>query len=139
MIEEILKYIAVFLTSACKFIAGPLLGVGSGLLFSVVIFSNLLGKLFKIWICKTFYKNSKLFSKKNRRLIKIWRSYGIRGVAFLTPILLSPIGGTLLAASFGESRGKIFFYMLLSSIFWSFIFTFGLFALKNGQFMASLH
>ncbi|HEX8549892.1 MAG TPA: hypothetical protein VF691_23220, partial [Cytophagaceae bacterium] len=110
-----------------------------GMMFSVVIFSNLLGKLFKIWICKTFYKNSKLFSKKNRRLIKIWRSYGIRGVAFLTPILLSPIGGTLLAASFGESRGKIFFYMLLSSIFWSFIFTFGLFALKNGQFMASLH
>lgn len=151
MINLISKYIAVFFTSAVKFIAGPVLGIGAGLSFmetciftslgmmaSVLVFSSLAGNIFKSWFQRTFYKNQKLFSKRNRRLIRIWKSFGIKGVAFLTPILLSPIGGTLLAASFGESKKNIFFYMLASSVFWSFVFSLGLFAIRNGNWLASL-
>jgi hypothetical protein len=53
--------------------------------------------------------------------VNIWRKYGLKGVAFFTPILLTPIGGTILAVSFGESKGKIFLYMLCSAIFWGII------------------
>jgi hypothetical protein len=42
------------------------------------------------------------------------------GVAVLTPVLFTPIGGTILANSFGETRKRIIFYMFVSSIVWGF-------------------
>ncbi|MDH5398541.1 MAG: hypothetical protein OEX02_10360, partial [Cyclobacteriaceae bacterium] len=48
-----------------------------------------------------------------------WKRFGALGIAFLTPILLMPIGGTLILTSFGSPRKKIFTYMLMSATFWS--------------------
>jgi hypothetical protein len=145
MFDELLKYLAVYFTSMLKFIGGPLLGIGSGLSFwetailtclgmmtSVFIFSTLAGNGFKKWISSTFFKKSKLFSSKNRKVVKVWRNYGLKGVAFLTPVFFTPIGGTLIAASFGETKQRIFVYMFVSSVFWSFIFSFVLFIFRNG-------
>jgi hypothetical protein len=137
MLEDIGQYIVIFLSSMLKFIGGPLLGklyglsiietaifTSLGMMASVYIFSSFFGNKIHDWILKTFYKDRKLFSKKNRRTVKIWRAYGLKGIAFLTPILLTPIGGTIVAASFGESRKRIFKYMLLSAVFWACIFSF---------------
>lgn len=145
MWSEVYKYLAVLLSSAFKFIAGPLLGVASGLtlvetiiltsvgmMISVFCFT-LAGERFKCWFIKTFYKNRKLFSAKNRRMVKVWRNYGIKGVAFLTPVIFTPILGTLIASSFGEPKKSIFMHMLISSIFWASIFSLFLFALKSGN------
>jgi hypothetical protein len=152
MFNEFLKYIFVFLTSMLKFVGGPLLGIASGLTFwetailtsfgmmtSVFIFSTVLGVSFKKWILSNFYKNRKLFSAKNRKLVKVWRNYGLKGVAFLTPLFFTPIGGTLIAASFGETRKRIFIYMFASSAFWSIVFSFVLFLFKNGIVHSSLN
>lgn len=145
--EVIIKCLAVFGLSMLKFFAGPLCGINSGLSFlqtsvftslgmmaSVFLFTNILGNKFHIWITKTFNKNSRLFTKKNRRKVKIWRTYGLKGVAFLTPIIFSPIGGTIVANSFGESRKRIYFYMFLSSVFWSITFSLALLLLKENSF-----
>ena len=128
-----------------KFVGGPLLGVASGLTFwqtaiftslgmmtSVFIFSTFLGKGFKKWLLTKFYKNKKLFTTKNRKMVKIWNNFGLSGLAFLTPILFTPIGGTIIATSFGETRKRILGYMFVSSIFWSFVFSLSLFLLRNG-------
>ncbi|MFL5730163.1 MAG: hypothetical protein ACJ75J_11815 [Cytophagaceae bacterium] len=128
-----------------KFIGGPLLGINSGLSFgetalftclgmmsSVILFTTLLGDGSNSWLFRIFNKNPKLFTKKNRRKVKIWRNYGMKGVAFLTPIIFSPIGGTIVANSFGESRRKIYFYMFLSALFWSVTFSFILSLIRNG-------
>lgn len=136
MLIDFAKYIAVYTSSMVKFIAGPLLGAGSGLalwetvlftilgmMTSVFLFSTIAGKKVRELVLKIFYKNRKLFSPKTRRTVKIWRSYGLTGVAFLTPVLFSPIGGTLIASSFGESKKRIFVYMLASSIFWGTLFS----------------
>jgi uncharacterized membrane protein len=136
MLDEISKYLAIYAMSMFKFVAGPFMGIGFGLslfetvtftclgmMTSVLVFSNLLGNRIKIFMENTFFKKRTLFSKANRRKVKLWRSYGLIGVAFLTPILFTPIGGTLLAASFGESKKRIFIYMFLSSLFWSVIFS----------------
>jgi hypothetical protein len=37
----------------------------------------------------------------------------------LTPVVLTPIGGTLLAVSSGSPKEKIIIYMLVSASFWS--------------------
>jgi hypothetical protein len=146
MFEDLFKYLAVYGLSMLKFIGGPLWGINSGLTFletvlftslgmmtSVILFTTIVGDRFHSWFLKIFYKNSKLFTKKNRTKVRIWRNYGMKGVAFLTPILFTPIGGTLVANSFGESRKKIYFYMLLSALFWSITFSSILSILRNGS------
>lgn len=137
MLEELLKYLAVFGSSMFKFVLGPALGkkfefsfiltallTSGGMMASVYLFSSVLGKRIHCWTMKIFFRQKKLFSRTNRRKIKIWRNYGLLGIAFLTPILFTPIGGTLIATSFGEHRGKIFRYMLASAVFWGFLFSF---------------
>src|SRR5690348_12239232 len=104
MPEELLKYFLVYLSSTFKFIGGPALGkvfhlhfivtcilTVAGMMTSVYIFSSLFGKKIHIWLMKNFYKDRKLFSKKSRRTVRLWRSYGLKGVAFLTPVLFTPI------------------------------------------------
>ncbi|SDM12138.1 hypothetical protein SAMN05421823_110226 [Catalinimonas alkaloidigena] len=137
MISELVKYVSVYLTSMVKFIAGPTTGLATGLtlgetlvftvlgmMTSVVMFSLLGERLRKLW---TQYfpqrKRKKLFTPRNRRIVTIWTRWGVQGVAFLTPVLFSPIIGTILAASFGAPKGKIVGYMLVSAIFWAAIVT----------------
>jgi hypothetical protein len=136
MIEEFGKYCAVFSSSMFKFVLGPVLGAVSdlpvweasvltvlGMMTSVIIFS-LLGEKIRKVVFKRFYQNRKVFSTKTRKRVRFWRNYGLKGVAFLTPVLFSPIIGTMLASSFGESKTRILTYMLISSVFWAVILSF---------------
>jgi len=128
------KYFTIFLLSMVKFIGGPIMGATfgfhwtitafitvAGMMTSVVLFSAM-GRKARAWITGRFRrKRRRLFTPKNRRTVNIWRKYGLTGVAFLTPVIFTPIGGTILAVSFGESKGKIFLYMLCSAVFWGII------------------
>lgn len=121
-----------------KFILGPLLGpafdfpvwltallTAIGMMSSVVLFSYL-GESIRLIIVSKLKKRKryKVFSKRKRRIIRIWQKFGIKGVAFLTPLVLTPIGGTLIALSFGVRRSQIILYMAISAVFWSPIFSF---------------
>ncbi|HSZ24235.1 MAG TPA: hypothetical protein VK766_00875, partial [Cytophagaceae bacterium] len=125
-------YFIVFVSSMFKFFLGLAIGTGFhlpflvtsglailGMMASVVLFTSFLGKYFHQWVLKTFYKNQKLFTKSNRRKITIWKKYGLAGVALLTPIIFTPIGGTMIANGFGESKQRIFLYMFVSAVLWS--------------------
>lgn len=132
MLVEILKYLSVYLISMVKFIGGPVAGVAAGLTYmesvlltiagmmtTVVIFS-IIGRAFSKWIAARRRADKKpVFNKKNRRIIKIWNSFGVVGVAFLTPVIFTPILGTVVAALFGASRKQIFIHMLWSAVVWS--------------------
>jgi hypothetical protein len=135
MVTQVAKYVTVFLLSMVKFIGGPISGAAAGLTWletfiftvagmmtSVLIFS-LLGTSAKQKLFNRLQGKRKLFTPRNRRLVKIWRKYGLKGVAFLTPVFFSPIIGTVMAASFGETKQRIFFYMLGSALFWGVIFS----------------
>lgn len=61
----------------------------------------------------------KVFTKRNRRLVTIFRKYGLFGIAILTPVLLSIPIGTVVANSFEPKKRKIFLYMFISILFWS--------------------
>ena len=64
-------------------------------------------------------EQKKVFTKRNRRLVTIFRKYGLLGIAFLTPVLLSIPIGTIVANSFEPKKRKIFLYMFISILFWS--------------------
>ncbi len=128
--------ITIYLLCMFKIIFGPTMGYAAGLsplvtviitvagmMTTVVIFS-FLGEQFREKVLRKYIKPKKVFSRRNRRFVKIWRKYGELGVSFLTPILLSPPGGTLIVMALGGSRRKTIGYMLLWGIVWTTLITY---------------
>ena len=129
--EEILKYLTVYGLSGIKFILGPTLGIAygfhwvltaslttAGMMTTVYIFTffgdnlrNFLGK---------FRKKRKIFTKRNRKFVRIWSRYGEMGISLMTPLLLMPIGGAILINALGGKRKKIILWMWVSAIGHSF-------------------
>lgn len=140
MWEEILKgFTGVYLPSMLKFFFGPLGGYALKLNLLTTIIGTIAGMMTVVflfafaseWIKRNifqrFFPKRKPFSERNRKFVTIWRKYGIVGTAILTPVLLTPIGGSLLAVSFGTPKDKLIFYMFLSACFWSCAFTIGVY------------
>jgi hypothetical protein len=139
MWEEILSVIGVYFAAMLKFIAGPLGGYAAGLtllttilttvasMMTVVVAFSFFGDFLRGKLFNRFFVKRKKFSESNRRRITLWRKYGMPGVAALTPILLTPIGGTLLAISFGTPREKMIVYMFVSASVWSVILSGGIY------------
>lgn len=88
-------------------------------MMTVVIAFAFFGDLIKKHIISRFFRKKQPFSERNRKFVRIWRKYGLAGVAALTPLLFTPIGGVLLAMSFGSPRDKLIIYMFISASFWS--------------------
>jgi hypothetical protein len=64
-------------------------------------------------------KKNRIFTPRNRRIVKVWSKYGLAGIAFLTPIIISIPIGTVIATRLVHNKKKIFLYMFLSILFWS--------------------
>jgi hypothetical protein len=134
MWEEILKAIPVYFSCMVKFILGPVGGYTVGLNLITTILTTVFGMMtvvfsftyFGNWIrervLNRFFKKKKT-SIPNKKFAAIWTKYGLVGVALLTPIILTPIGGTLLAVSSGSPKEKIIFYMFISAAVWSVVFS----------------
>jgi membrane protein DedA with SNARE-associated domain len=139
MLEELLKAIPVLFSSMLKFVLGPIGGFAAGLNPITTILSTLLGSMASVFAFTFFGEwlktrvlsriggKKKKFTVNSRKFVTIWRKYGMVGVATLMPILLTPIGGTILAVGFGAPRSKIIFYMFISASAWAIIFTFAIY------------
>ncbi len=116
-----------------KFVAGPVFGAVNGMTFLETVITTVLGMMTTVLIITYFgpyirqlwlnifgseKSNKKVFTKRNRRFIFIWRKYGEFGISFLTPVIFSPVIGTLVITTLGGKRKKILSYMLLSATFW---------------------
>ncbi|MEX2233582.1 MAG: hypothetical protein WD824_15570 [Cyclobacteriaceae bacterium] len=125
-----------------KFIFGPLGGYGVGLHPITTILTTVAGMMtvvfmftfFGDWIrTKVFvrFRTKKTNLTRAAKLEKIWKRYGLVGVALLTPVILTPIGGTLLAVSSGSPKEKIIFYMFVSASFWSVVISMAVYFFGN--------
>lgn len=137
------KYISVVLASMVKFVAGPLAGLALslswwetaictvvGMMLSVVIFV-FLGSAIQQLIGQYRKNKPKLFSKRTRMAVRVWKRSGMTGIAILTPLLFTPIGGTLIAVSFKVPKHTIIAQMLLWGAIWGIIMSFGLFQFRS--------
>ena len=142
MFQEILKAIPVYFSCMLKFIFGPAGGYAVGLHPVTTILTTVAGMMtvvllftfFGNWIrSRVFgrFKRKKINLKKAERFEKIWKRYGLAGVAVLTPIILTPIGGTLLAVSSGSPKDKIIIYMFISASFWSVVISMAIYVFGN--------
>lgn len=144
MWEEILKAIPVYFSCMLKFILGPIGGYAAGLNLVTTILTTVFGMMTIVFLFTYFgdwlkanvlsrfrRKDKKPDEAKNTRFNNIWKKYGLAGVALLTPIILTPIGGTLLAVSSGSPKEKIIFYMFISAGGWSVIFSMAIYFFGN--------
>lgn len=128
MTEEILKIIPIFFLTMLKVFFGPTLGYATGLHIITTILVTIGGMMasvtlftfFGTWLREKILirfqkKNQKKFTPSKRKLVSLWKKYGLVGVAVLTPLLLTPIGGTIVAVSFGSPKQKILLYMFISA------------------------
>lgn len=142
--EEVLVYITIYLLCMLKMVFGPTMGYAAGFHPLVSTLLTIAGMMTTISIFSfygdrlrhttfiRFFKFKKTFSPQSRRFVKIWNKYGLIGISFLTPILLSPPGGAILAVAFGGSRKKMLLYMFIFSVMWSFILTYGFYYSSDG-------
>ena len=136
MLTPIVKYASVFLLGMVKFVAAPVAGIAAGLPFgliwmlsvagmmtTVVLISGV-GKMWAIHLRRRREEKGKpLFSRKSRRIVSVFRRFGMGGIAFLTPILFSPIGGTVIATQLHVPRWRILIHMFWSAALWGAAFT----------------
>lgn len=143
MWETIFKLATVYFSSMLKFIFGPLGGYAAGFslvttilvtvagMMTVVLVFTFFGNWIREKIITRFSKKRNKFSQRSRRFVTIWKKYGLIGVAALTPVVLTPIGGTLLAVSSGSPKEKIIFYMFISAAVWSVLLSVALYFFGN--------
>jgi len=130
MWEEIIKAASVFLLTTLKVVFGPMLGYAAGLHFVtsvIVTFAGMMtsvtiitffGSLLRKGILKKWFERREQGAKDSK-----WKKYGLAGIAILTPLLLTPIVGTILAVAGGYPRSRIMFYMLISAGLYAVIVT----------------
>jgi len=65
----------------------------------------------------------KVFTRRNRRIVRIKQRYGLIGIAASTPFLLSIPVGTFLVVRYYRTVKARFLYLILSNVVWSVIYT----------------
>lgn len=142
MLQEILKAIPVYFSCMLKFIFGPAGGYAVGLHPITTILTTVAGMMTVVFLFTFFgnwirqkvlvkFRKPKVNLKRAEKLDRIWKRYGLLGVALLTPLVLTPIGGTLLAVSSGSPKDKIIFYMFVSASFWSVVISMAIYIFGN--------
>ncbi len=132
----ILKYFTVYALSGFKFIFGPTLGLAYGFTVTETVLLTVLGMMTTVYLFTYLgdglrksmlrflrKRRKRIFTKRNRRYVKVWQAYGVKGIALLTPLLLMPVGGALLVNLLGGNKKKIIKWMWISAIFWALLDT----------------
>lgn len=106
-----------------------LLSSCSGAIFGTIVFTYLSAGLLKWWdkLKEKWFTSKhpkKIFTKSNRRVIRIKHRFGLTGIAILTPIFLSIPIGAFLAERFYKDKKKVIVYLSISSLLWCFILYF---------------
>lgn len=65
----------------------------------------------------------KIFTKRTRRMVRIWKRYGLVGIAALTPIIFSIPIGTFFMSRMEKNKKRILLYMFVSISIWSLLLT----------------
>lgn len=79
----------------------------------------------------------RIFTRRNRRIVRIKRQYGLIGIAVTTPFLLSIPVGTFLVERYYRDTKTRFLYLIASNLIWSVIYA-GFYLFWDGMFLRNL-
>lgn len=149
MSAEFLRAISIFFLSATKLLWAPGTAVAAGLTFWETIFLTSTGGItgiiffyyfghiiftaFDNWKAKR-RKNvvvKKVFTRRRRMVVNVKSKFGIIGLTFLTPCILSIPIGCVIAAKFYYHNRLTLPLLLTFTVVWSFILSIFSFYLKQ--------
>lgn len=127
-----LGYLSVALMSGFKFMVGVGMSLAMGLSFWEQFLSTTTGGIAGVWFFTYLGDRIRAWVRRFRRgpakpfppprWAHLWAKYGLWGVAFLTPPILSPPIGTAIALAFGTPRHRILGPMTLAMVVWGLFF-----------------
>jgi len=140
--STLFKILPLFLLSMVKFVVGVpsafaafqfnfwellLFAISAGFM-GVTVFMFFSDWLFAVWDAfkyRFFRKKEpvkkKIFTRQSRIFVRIIKKYGLPGIALITPTIISIPIGTILARRLYPDRKKVYIYLLVSVVIWSFI------------------
>lgn len=140
--EKILQILLIVILSGTKFLSAPItsLNIGFGYLETLLIttLGGIVGVISFYYLStavmlliarmrhkdgtvKKVKKKKRVFTWKNKLIVKVKREYGLIGLAALTPTILSIPVGTFLAARYFSDPKKVITYLSASVLVWSII------------------
>lgn len=66
-------------------------------------------------------ENRRVMTRKNKMIVRIKKRFGLAGIAFITPCIISIPIGTLVAVAFYRKRKPVLLYLTISLVLWSFV------------------
>ena len=75
------------------------------------------------YIEKPLQRPRRIFTSRSRKMVKLWRKYGLIGLAAVTPMIFSISLGIFFMTRFEKNKRKIILYMFISITAWSLILT----------------
>ena len=99
-----------------------------------VYFFAFLSEKLLAWWKRTFRRSNKhlladeqqvkkVFTRRNRRIVRVKQKYGLVGIALITPFLLSIPVGVFLVVRYYRTYKTKFLYLIAANVFWSVIYT----------------
>lgn len=148
------KIVTVFFLSAVKFLWAPGTSMVAGFTFFETVVITTAGGIFGITVFYFFGKwvvakmemvkrktgmasaqtKTKVFNKRNRRIIKFKSSFGLIGLVIVTPTILSIPIGCILAAKFYRHQKKTYPLLLISTFLWSLAVSVAVYYVKTNIF-----
>ena len=110
---------AAIYVAGFSFVESVLITAGGG--FAGVIAFYRLGDAISRWWVNRFpvKRVKKKFTKKNRGFINFRNKYGLYGLAFVTPCIISIPIGCFLAAKYYGTEKRMISFLFISVVFWS--------------------
>ena len=107
-------------------IAGVALGLSPTLSGAVSIASAVVGVTLVVVAGERLqhlvYRSRRL-AKRRERIERVWKRYGIPGVALQAPLLTGPLLATVLALGLGAPPRTLLYWMLASIVLWGVVLT----------------
>ena len=130
--NEVLKLLSTAAAGALDvwvgIITGVALGLSPALSGAVSIASAIVGVTLGVAaggrLQQLIYRSRRL-AKRRERIERVWKRYGIPGLALQAPLLTGPLLATLLALTLGAPPRPLLLWMLASVVIWGVVLTGG--------------
>jgi hypothetical protein len=133
MFAKVLEIIGIIIGSAFKyswatvFVAESHWGLIPAFIFNLlggivgVYIYTYLGEHLRDWYIKRNKQNGsyKAITKRNRLIVFFRKKLGLKGVAFLSPIIITLPLGTAILLTMTKNHNKIIKYLIVSCVFWT--------------------
>ena len=138
LLEWIWPYILVFALAAVPFFEGYgviALAIFAGLPVIPVVIISLLGNVVTVLLLIIFINKIKEWRKKRKgdvkeqqpskrtlRAQKLWRKYGLPGLAFIGPLIVGSHLAAFMSLTFGGTKKSTTIWMISSIVVWGIVF-----------------